>query len=128
MSHHPGSGAKPNITWHGDHMPKLHRKGEGKPLRDAMERADLTIEELAEATKTVDPDGKGISAATVGRLTSRGTSARERCEEKTAWFVAVVLHSKTNAPLQDLFDPPFFMPPHSTSTVERSRSDAANEA
>ncbi|GAA3851734.1 hypothetical protein GCM10023084_02450 [Streptomyces lacrimifluminis] len=106
-------------------MPKLHRKGEGKPLRDAMERADLTIEELAEATKTVDPDGKGVSPATVGRLTSRGTSARERCEEKTAWFVAVVLHSKTNAPLQDLFDPPFFIPSHSTSTVERSRSDAA---
>lgn len=125
MSHHPGSGAKPNTTWHGDHMPKLHRKGEGKPLRDAMERAHLTIEELAEATKTVDPDGKGISAATVGRLTSRGKSARERCEEKTAWVVATALHQRTNAPLQDLFDPPFFIPSHSTSTVERSRSDAA---
>lgn len=125
MSHRPGSGTKPNITWHGDHMPKLHRKGEGKPLRDAMDRADLTIEELAEATKDVDPDGKGVSASTIGRLTSRGKSARDRCEEHTAWVVTAALHRRTNAPLQDLFDPPFFMPPHSTSTVERSRSDAA---
>lgn len=110
-------------------MPKLIRKGDGKPLRDAMTRAHLTIEELAEATKDVDPDGKGISASTVGRLTSRGKSARERCEWTTAWVVAAALHRRTNAPLQDLFDPPFFMPPHSTSTVERSRSDAAaNEA
>lgn len=108
-------------------MPKLHRKGEGKPLRDAMERADLTIEELAEATKDVDPDGKGVSASTVGRLTSRGKSARNRCEEQTAWLVATALHRLTNAPLQDLFDPPFFIPSHSTSTVERSRSDAAHE-
>ena len=105
-------------------MPKLNRKGEGKPLRDAMDRADLTIEELAEATKEVDPAGKGISPATVGRLTSRGKSARDRCELTTAWFVAEALHRRTNAPLQDLFA----MPPHSTSTEERSRSDAANEA
>jgi hypothetical protein len=128
MSHRPGNGADNDTTWHGDHMPKLHRKGEGKPLRDAMERAHLTIEELAEATKTVDPDGKGISASTVGRLTSRGKSARNRCEEFTAWVVTAALHQRTNAPLQDLFDPPFFMPPRSTSTVERSRSDAAHEA
>lgn len=108
-------------------MPKLIRKGEGKPLRDAMERAHLTIEELAEATKDVDPTGRGISPATVGRLTSRGKSARNRCEEFTAWVVATALHRRTNAPLQDLFDPPFLMPPHSTSTVERSSSDAAHE-
>jgi hypothetical protein len=124
MSHHPGSGAKPNITWHGDHMPKLSRKGEGKPLRDAMDRADLTIEELSEATRAVDPTGRGVSPSTVGRLTSRGKSGRKNCEWTTAWFVAEALHRKTNAPLQDLFS----MPPHSTSTVERSRSDAANEA
>ncbi len=105
-------------------MPKLIRKGEGKPLRDAMDRANLTIEELAEATKEVDPDGKGISPATVGRLTSRGKSGRDRCELATAWVVAGALHRRTNAPLQDLFT----MPPRSTSTVERSRSDAANEA
>lgn len=105
-------------------MPKLSRKGQGKPLREAMERAHLTIEELAQATKDVDPAGKGISPSTVGRLTSRGKSARDRCELATAWFVAEALHRRTNAPLQDLFT----MPTGSTSTVERSRSDAANEA
>ena len=52
MSHRPGSGAKPNITWHGDHMPKLIRKGEGKPLRDAMDRAGLTIEDLCGTSRS----------------------------------------------------------------------------
>lgn len=128
-------------------MPKLSRKGAGKPLREAMVRANLTIEELAEATKGVDPTGKGISPATVGNLAGRGKTARERCELSTAWFLAEALRKplddlfvipahvsvavklKTalraaealDIPLQDLVS----MPPHSTSTVERSRSDAA---
>jgi hypothetical protein len=104
-------------------MPKLQRKGEGQPLRAAMERAGLTIEDLAEATKGADPDGKGVSPATIGRLTSRGKSARDRCEWTTAWVVAVALHRETNAPLQDLFS----MPSRSTATVERSRPDAEEE-
>lgn len=120
MCHRPGNEASNDTTWLGEHMPKLNRKGEGKPLRDAMEQAGLTIEALAQATKDVDPTGKGISSATVGRLTSRGKSARNRCELATAWFVAEALHRRTNAPLQDLFA----MPSDSTSTVERSRSDA----
>lgn len=120
MSHHPGSGEIPDTTWHGVHMPKLHRKGEGKPLREAMSRAGLTGPELAEATKEVDPAGKGISPATVGRLAGRGKTSRDPCEWTTAWFVAEALHRRTNAPLQDLFT----MPPHSTSTIERSRPDA----
>jgi hypothetical protein len=104
-------------------MPKLSRKGEGKPLRDAMARAKLSGPELAEATKEVDPAGRGISPATVGRLTSRGKSARTNCELDTAWFVAEALHRRTNAPLQDLFS----IPSHSTSTIERSRSDAEED-
>jgi hypothetical protein len=131
-------------------MPKLIRKGEGKPLRDAMDRAHLTIEELAQATKTVDPTGKGISSATVGNLAGRGKTSRNRCELSTAWFLAEALREplddlfiipahvsvsvklKTalraakalDIPLQDLVS----IPPHSTSTVERSRSDAAHKA
>lgn len=104
-------------------MPKLSRKGQGKPLREAMKNAGLTGPELAEATKDVDPAGKGVSPATVGRLAGRGKTARDRCELETAWFVAEALHRRTNAPLQDLFS----IPSHSTSTVERSRSDAAKE-
>ncbi|MFD5697516.1 XRE family transcriptional regulator [Streptomyces lasiicapitis] len=104
-------------------MPKLSRKGEGKPLREAMERAGLSGPELAEATRAVDPTGRGISSATVGRLTSRGKTARDNCELVTAWLVTEALHRRTNAPLQDLFS----MPSRSTTTVERSRSDAEEE-
>ncbi|MEU9333201.1 XRE family transcriptional regulator [Streptomyces sp. NPDC048290] len=104
-------------------MPKLHRKNDGKPIRDAMTRAGLSIPALAEATKWVDPAGKGVSAAAVGRLVGRGKTARDRCEWTTAWFVAEALHRKTNAPLQDLFT----MPTGSTSIIERSSLDAEEE-
>ncbi|MFF7067357.1 XRE family transcriptional regulator [Streptomyces pseudovenezuelae] len=104
-------------------MTKLHRKNDGRPIRDAMARAGLSIPALAEATKRVDPAGKGVSPATVGRLVGQGKTARQRCELETAWFVAEALHEETNAPLQDLFA----MPSASTSTVERSRSDAQEE-
>lgn len=104
-------------------MPKLHRKDDGRPLRDAMARAGLSIPALAEATRRVDPAGKGISAATVGRLAGQGKTARTACELKTAWFVATALHEETNAPLQDLFA----MPTPSTATVERSRSHAEED-
>ncbi|UUU21671.1 XRE family transcriptional regulator [Streptomyces sp. DSM 40750] len=104
-------------------MPKLHRKGKGKPLRDAMDAAGLSGPELAEATKEVDPAGKGVSPATVGRITGRGKTARDTCEWTTAWYVAQALHRRVNAPLQDLFD----MPPHLTVKVERSTPDAQEE-
>lgn len=104
-------------------MPKLHRKRDGQPLRDAMARAGLSGPELAEATKEVDPAGRGVSPATVGRITGQGKTARERCELDTAWFVAEALHRRTNAPLQDLFA----MPTDSTSNIERSTPDAQEE-
>ncbi|MFE3169284.1 XRE family transcriptional regulator [Streptomyces sp. NPDC059224] len=101
-------------------MPKLLRKRDGKPLRDAMARAKMSGPELAEATKDVDPTGKGVSPATVGRITGQGKTARDHCEWTTAWFVAEALHRRTNAPLQDLFA----MPSPSTSNIERSTPDA----
>lgn len=104
-------------------MPKLHRKDDGQPLRDAMKAAGLSIPGLAEATRRVDPAGKGVSPSTVGHITGRGRTARERCELETAWLVAEALHQETNAPLQDLFA----MPPRSTVTVERSIPDAEEE-
>jgi hypothetical protein len=104
-------------------MPKLHRKRDGKPLRDAMERAGLSGPELAEATKEVDPAGKGVSPATVGRITGQGKTARDRCELETAWLVAEALHRRTNAPLQDLFA----MPASSISNIERSSPHADEE-
>ncbi|MEU0671303.1 XRE family transcriptional regulator [Streptomyces sp. NPDC006172] len=104
-------------------MPKLHRKDDGKPIRDAMARAGLSIPALAEATRRVDPDGKGVSAATVGRLAGQGKTARENCELRTAWLVADALHTETCSPLQDLFA----MPAPSTSNIERSTPDAEEE-
>lgn len=104
-------------------MPKLHRKEDGQPIRAAMARAGLSIPALAEATKKVDPAGKGVSPATVGRLVGQGKTARTPCELKTAWFVAEALHEETNAPLQDLFA----MPTGSISNIERSTPDAEEE-
>ncbi len=104
-------------------MPKLHRRDDGRPLRAAMARAGLSIPAVAEATKDVDPAGKGVSPAAVGRLAGQGKSARAACELKTAWFVATALHRETNAPLQDLFA----MPSPSTSNIERSTPDAEEE-
>lgn len=91
-------------------MPKLHRKDDGKPLRAAMARAGLSIPALAEATKDVDPGGKGVSAATVGNLVGRGKTARNRFELTTAVFTAQVLRE----PLDDLF----VIPEHFTAPVK----------
>ncbi|MFF1756178.1 XRE family transcriptional regulator [Streptomyces sp. NPDC058266] len=104
-------------------MPKLHRKGDGQPLRDAMKAAGLSITGLADATRKVDPKGKGVSSSTVGRIAGRGKTSRDPCDWRTAWVIAEALHERTPAPLQDLFA----MPSHLTVTVERSRSDAEEE-
>lgn len=120
MSHHHEDGVSKTTTRRGVHMPKVSRKGEGQPLRAAMKRAGLSGPELAEATKAVDPSGKGISASAVGRLTGRGKSARSHCELATAWLIAEALHRRTCTPLQELFS----MPSRSTTTVERSRTHA----
>jgi hypothetical protein len=100
-------------------MPKLLRKGEGQPLRDEMKRQGLTGPELAEKTKKVDPAGRGVSPATIGRLTGKGRTARNRCELHTAWLITEGLDARIHAL--------FSMPTHSTATVERSRADAEEE-
>lgn len=96
-------------------MTNLIRKSEGQPIRDAMKAAGMSGPELAEATKAVDPAGKGVSAAVIGFLAGQGRSARKRCRLATAWWIAEGL----DVPLQRLFA----MPTPSTATVERSRSD-----
>jgi hypothetical protein len=100
-------------------MPKLLRKGDGQPLRDEMKRQGLTGPELSEKTKKVDPAGRGVSPATIGRLTGKGRTARDRCELNTAWLIAEGL----DWPIHRGFS----MPTHSTATVERSRADAEEE-
>lgn len=92
-------------------MSNLFRKGEGKPLRAAMKAAGLSGPKLAEATKTVDPTGKGISPATVGKIAGRGETARDECRLRTAWLMTEVL----DIPIHRVFS----MSPPSTATVEK---------
>lgn len=100
-------------------MPKLLRKSEGQPLRDEMKRQGLTLDELAEKTRQVDKEGRGVSPATIGRLTGTGRTARDRCELHTAWLITEGLDARIHRL--------FRMPSHSTATVERSRPDAEEE-
>lgn len=93
-------------------MTNLVRKGEGKPLREAMARRGMSALRLAAATKTVDVRGRGIGPTTAYKLTGAGARGVNICRLRTAWLVASVLKE----PLQELFD----MPTVSTDTVERS--------
>ena len=80
-------------------MTHLFRRGNGQPIRDAMHAAGLSGPRLAEATKAVDPEGKGISASAVGKISGQGASAADRCRLRSAWLMADAL----DAPLQHLF-------------------------
>lgn len=92
-------------------MTNLLRKGEGKPIRDAMKRRGLASSALADATRAVDVTGRGISGATVRKLTGRGETAVDTCRPRTAWLIAAALDERLHA----LFD----LPGVSTDTVER---------
>ena len=100
-------------------MPKLLRKGDGQPLRDEMKRQGLSLDGLSARTRQVDPEGRGVSPATIGRLTGQGRTARARCELSTAWLITEGLNARIHAL--------FSMPTHSTVTEERSRIDAEEE-
>lgn len=93
-------------------MTTLIRKGAGKPLRDAMKRHGLSADRLAKATKEVDVAGRGISAATIWKVTGSGDAAHDECRLRTAWLMTTAM----DEPLQEHFD----MPSVSTDTVERS--------
>ncbi|MFI1734004.1 helix-turn-helix domain-containing protein [Streptomyces acidicola] len=92
-------------------MTDLIRKGEGQPLRDAMKRRGVTQAVLAARTRAVDICGRGVSVATVSKVTGSGGTAVEKCRLRTAWLIATAL----DEPLQRHFD----MPSVSTDTVER---------
>lgn len=93
-------------------MSNLIRKGEGQPLRAAMKRRGMSAPQLAAATKDVDIRGRGISTATVYKVTGTGKDAADECRLRTAWLLTTAMAE----PLQEHFD----MPSVSTDTVERS--------
>lgn len=101
-------------------MPDLLRKSDGQPIRQAMHRAGLSGPALAAATKEIDPTGKGISPATVGKVTGTGKSGRDTTRLRTAWLMATALRT----PLQELFH----LPGVSTVTEERSTVHADEDA
>ncbi len=101
-------------------MSRLYRKGNGRPIREAMASAGLSIPQLAAATRAADPDGRGVGKSIIGALVSRGSFTREVVRLRTAWLIASAL----GQPLQDLFD----MPRGSTSTTERSIADEHDDA
>ncbi|MEW2545046.1 XRE family transcriptional regulator [Streptomyces sp. NPDC047002] len=93
-------------------MPKVLRKAHGQPLRDEMRRQGLSGPGLAARTKEIDPAGRGVSAATIGRIAGRGSTARERCELSTAWLIAEVLDAR----MHDLFS----LPPSAAAGAEKA--------
>lgn len=102
-------------------MPVIHltRKGSGQPLRDAMQAKGVSGPELAEATRRVDPTGKGVSAAVIGMLAGQGTSARDRCRVRTAWLIAEGL----DVQIHRLFS----MPTPATTTVEKVKPNESRD-
>lgn len=100
-------------------MTHLFRKGDGEPIRKAMRAAGLSGPRLAEATKAIDPEGKGLSPAAIGKIAGRGKSSTDRCRLHSARLIARAL----DVPPQYLFRR-FPVPADSTSTIERSQTDA----
>jgi len=67
----------------------MHRLGNGQPIREAMAAADLSIEDLAERTRTID--GYGISRSAIGHMVSQGSSGRSEFNDRSCDLVAKAL-------------------------------------
>lgn len=75
----------------------MHRRDNGQPIRNAMRKAGLSIEDLAERTRRID--GYGISRSAIGHMVSRGRSGRDEFEDRSCDLVARAL----DKPINDLF-------------------------
>lgn len=75
----------------------MHRRDNGQPLRDAITEAGLSIEALAEKTKTID--GYGISPSTIGHMVATGVSGRSKFQERSCNLAAQAL----GKPIGELF-------------------------
>jgi hypothetical protein len=67
----------------------MFRRDSGQPIREAMEAADLSIEDLAERTKRID--GYGVSRSTIGHMVSTGPSGRDKFEDRSCDLVTKAL-------------------------------------
>lgn len=64
-----------------------------------MREAGISVARLAELTRKSDPSGFGITSATIGHMTSTGTSGRETFSTRSCHLVAWAL----DKPVRDLF-------------------------
>jgi hypothetical protein len=77
----------------------VHRLDEGRPLRQAMKAAGLSIADVVELTKKADPTGYGVKKSTIGHLITTGRSARPSCDDRASYLIAEALGS----PVENFF-------------------------
>lgn len=69
----------------------MRRRLNGRPLRNAMKHAGLSVAALAAKTREVDPEGRGLSKAAVGFAVSEGQSGRDELSDRAAALIAAAL-------------------------------------
>ena len=72
----------------------MHLKDGGQPLRDAIAAVGLSLTELAQRTRTKDPEGRGLSKSAIGNLVATGSSSRTACHPRTARLISQALDSE----------------------------------
>jgi hypothetical protein len=89
---------------------RMYRRDGGRPIREAIKRAGLSIPRLARRTKEIDPEGRGLSQAFIGFYTSTGSSGREPISTRAAGLMAAGVDSPTEELFTDQPDPPPLQP------------------
>lgn len=69
----------------------MRRRLNGKPLRNAMQHAGLSVAGLAAKTREIDPEKRGLSKAAVGFAVSAGQSGRDEISDRAAALIAAAL-------------------------------------
>lgn len=69
----------------------MRRRLNGKPLRNAMQHAGLSVAALAAKTREIDPEKRGLSKAAIGFAASPGASGRDEVSDRAAALIAAAL-------------------------------------
>ncbi|WP_037576690.1 hypothetical protein [Phaeacidiphilus oryzae] len=69
----------------------------GQPLREALAESKLSIAELAQRTRELDPEHRGVTKSTIGHLVSTGTSERPGCRRRAAGLIAAAVDRPVDA-------------------------------
>lgn len=79
----------------------IARRVSGTAIRDAMDRRDIGLKELAARTREQDPSGRGVSWQLISFLASSAWWSRDTTTLATAQLIAEAL----GEPLEHLFTP-----------------------